>query len=337
MPALKDRREDIPALVEHFVRRHARQFGKIGRRRLAGIHAPARAYAWPGNIRELRTVLERAILVAKSSVLEIDEELLDERTRGRQLPSDFAAGIRRHGRGLAREAPAPRPSRGREADSAADAAGADAREQLVRRFQREAQVTARLAVAAYRAALRLRRERQRQLLLRDGAAAGSRPPAHRESLRTAACRAGHHAPAAGVPIARRSARARTRAPRHQAGEPLRGPAGNRVRLSEGARLRDCEGSARAGARHRMRRCSAPNPRQGTPAFMAPEVDLRRAPIDGRADLYSLACAGLLGAHRAAGVPGEHAGANAPAPCADAARVRRRSLRASDSRRRWKRC
>ena len=61
-------------LVEHFVRKYARQLGKPvegvspeSMRRLEG-------YAWPGNIRELNTVLERAILVARGPVLEIDEE-----------------------------------------------------------------------------------------------------------------------------------------------------------------------------------------------------------------------------------------------------------------------
>ena len=65
MPALKDRREDIPALVDHFVRRHARQLGKP----VEGVSPESmrrlEAYAWPGNIRELHTVLERAILVAR--------------------------------------------------------------------------------------------------------------------------------------------------------------------------------------------------------------------------------------------------------------------------------
>jgi DNA-binding NtrC family response regulator len=78
VPALKDRREDIPALVEYFVRRHTRQLGKP----VEGVSAESmrrlEAYAWPGNIRELNTVLERAILVAKGPVLEIDEELLDD-------------------------------------------------------------------------------------------------------------------------------------------------------------------------------------------------------------------------------------------------------------------
>jgi transcriptional regulator with GAF, ATPase, and Fis domain len=79
LPALVDRREDIPALVGYFVSRLARQFGKT----IDGVSPESmrrlETYAWPGNIRELRTVLERAVLMARSTLLEIDEELLDER------------------------------------------------------------------------------------------------------------------------------------------------------------------------------------------------------------------------------------------------------------------
>src|SRR5204863_267552 len=79
VPALADRRDDIPVLVDYFVRRHARRIGKI----VDGVSATSmerlQTYAWPGNIRELRTVVERAILVSTSSLIEVDEELLDER------------------------------------------------------------------------------------------------------------------------------------------------------------------------------------------------------------------------------------------------------------------
>lgn len=72
VPPLRDRREDIPALVEHFVR-HFRD----------RLHAPARrvsqqtmdlltAYAWPGNIRELENILERAMIVSPGEELAID-------------------------------------------------------------------------------------------------------------------------------------------------------------------------------------------------------------------------------------------------------------------------
>ena len=78
VPALVDRREDIPVLVDVFVRRHARQLGKV----IDGVSPESmrrlEAYTWPGNIRELRSVLERGVLVCRSTVREIDEELLDE-------------------------------------------------------------------------------------------------------------------------------------------------------------------------------------------------------------------------------------------------------------------
>src|SRR5262249_14289315 len=143
VPALNDRREDIPALVEYFVRRLARQFGKP----VEGVSPESmrqlETYAWPGNIRELQTVLERAILVARDPVLEIDEELLDDGlTFGSyRLISRLGSGgmgevwLAKH-RLLAR--PAAVKLIRQEVPPGA------AREGLVRRFQREAQVTARL-------------------------------------------------------------------------------------------------------------------------------------------------------------------------------------------------
>ena len=75
---LTDRREDVPALVDHFVRRHARRLGKV----IDGVSADSmrrlEAYSWPGNIRELRAVLERAVLLCRSTMLEVDEEQLNE-------------------------------------------------------------------------------------------------------------------------------------------------------------------------------------------------------------------------------------------------------------------
>ncbi len=69
VPPLRERREDIPELAAHFVRRYARQFG----RPIEGI-APAMmqqlmAYDWPGNIRELENVLARAVALSEGSVL----------------------------------------------------------------------------------------------------------------------------------------------------------------------------------------------------------------------------------------------------------------------------
>jgi transcriptional regulator with PAS, ATPase and Fis domain len=70
VPALRERREDIPALAAHFIERHGREYG----RRVDGI-SPAMmqqmmAYDWPGNIRELDNVLARAMVLSAGGVLD---------------------------------------------------------------------------------------------------------------------------------------------------------------------------------------------------------------------------------------------------------------------------
>jgi DNA-binding NtrC family response regulator len=63
IPALRERSDDIPLLVGHFLERYARQFG----RPIEGVTGPAmqllQRYAWPGNVRELRNVLERMVIL----------------------------------------------------------------------------------------------------------------------------------------------------------------------------------------------------------------------------------------------------------------------------------
>jgi DNA-binding NtrC family response regulator len=64
IPPLRDRREDIPALVEHFVRKHARRAGKRIERIEDGVVEMLMAYDWPGNVRELENTIERAVVLA---------------------------------------------------------------------------------------------------------------------------------------------------------------------------------------------------------------------------------------------------------------------------------
>jgi DNA-binding NtrC family response regulator len=70
LPPLRDRSEDIPLLVEHFVRKHAQRTG----RRIEGIEPSAldrlKAYRWPGNVRELENTIERAVVLASGSVID---------------------------------------------------------------------------------------------------------------------------------------------------------------------------------------------------------------------------------------------------------------------------
>jgi DNA-binding NtrC family response regulator len=73
LPPLRDRREDIPALASHFLRRHAQRY----RRPVESLDPEALrvllAHPWPGNVRELDHVLERAVLMARGPVLEAAE------------------------------------------------------------------------------------------------------------------------------------------------------------------------------------------------------------------------------------------------------------------------
>ena len=72
LPPLRDRAEDIPALVNAFLRRYARQAGK----RIDEVTPEAMwrllAYKWPGNVRELQNVIERAVVFARGNVLDVD-------------------------------------------------------------------------------------------------------------------------------------------------------------------------------------------------------------------------------------------------------------------------
>jgi formate hydrogenlyase transcriptional activator len=76
VPPLRQRQSDIPLLVEYFVHRYAKRAGK----KIDGISeqslALLRDYPWPGNIRELQNVVERAVIVSDSHTLSIDERWL---------------------------------------------------------------------------------------------------------------------------------------------------------------------------------------------------------------------------------------------------------------------
>lgn len=63
MPALRERREDIPLLAEHYMHHFSRTFRKRFRRITPPAMAILKEYAWPGNIRELRNLFERTILL----------------------------------------------------------------------------------------------------------------------------------------------------------------------------------------------------------------------------------------------------------------------------------
>ncbi len=74
-PPLRDRKEDIPLLVNHFLKKYGAKFG----RKITTVPTPVlnalMAYDWPGNIRELENIIERGMIVSKTNVLEAGDWL----------------------------------------------------------------------------------------------------------------------------------------------------------------------------------------------------------------------------------------------------------------------
>ena len=77
LPPLRDRREDIPLLVEHFVERHAAEMGRQVTGADPEVVEVLSRYHWPGNVRELQNVLKRSLAMSRQSILSV-EDLPDE-------------------------------------------------------------------------------------------------------------------------------------------------------------------------------------------------------------------------------------------------------------------
>ncbi len=80
LPALRERKEDIPSLIGHFIKELNPQLGA----NVTDISSDAMEilinYEWPGNIRELRNIMERAILFSENEIIEVKDlpqELVD--------------------------------------------------------------------------------------------------------------------------------------------------------------------------------------------------------------------------------------------------------------------
>jgi transcriptional regulator with GAF, ATPase, and Fis domain len=81
IPPLRERREDVPALVEHFTRVFARQLEKPIKRIAKPSMARLMEYSWPGNVRELENVIERAVILAPREELVVAAGLCPPQAR----------------------------------------------------------------------------------------------------------------------------------------------------------------------------------------------------------------------------------------------------------------
>jgi formate hydrogenlyase transcriptional activator len=90
VPPLRDRRNDIPLLVEYFIDRYARKAGK----HITGVDKKTlrllQSYPWPGNIRELQNIIERSVIVCETEIFTVDESWLSQQSQdersGSKLP-----------------------------------------------------------------------------------------------------------------------------------------------------------------------------------------------------------------------------------------------------------
>ncbi len=92
VPPLRERREDIPVLIDFFLKKHTRNTSRL----IRGLTPDARKvmldYAWPGNVRQLESAIERAILLAEADYITVEDLPLEVRQETR--PAAEGAGFK---------------------------------------------------------------------------------------------------------------------------------------------------------------------------------------------------------------------------------------------------
>jgi len=82
IPPLRERKEDIPVLVNHFINKHGKKIGKKIESISPKLMRKFIDYDWPGNVRELENVIERAIIISPESSFKLEESLHNDKENG---------------------------------------------------------------------------------------------------------------------------------------------------------------------------------------------------------------------------------------------------------------
>jgi formate hydrogenlyase transcriptional activator len=92
LPPLRERRDDIPTLARHFTQRFAQRMGRRIESIPTGVMDALVRYPWPGNIREMQNVIERAVILSRGPELEIPVSEFKQQTKAASvaLPSSFS-------------------------------------------------------------------------------------------------------------------------------------------------------------------------------------------------------------------------------------------------------
>jgi len=285
VPALAERREDIPVLVEHFIHQHARRLGKT----IEGVSPESmerlQSYRWQGNIRELSNLLERVIVGASGPQLEIEESLLEEGItldRYRLVEKLGEGGMGEVWRAQHQLLARPAAVKLIRSEALVDVQG---RESVLKRFQREAQVTANLqspnTVKLYDFGVSETGSFYFVMELLSGI-----------DLESMVKRFGELKAERVVMLLRQACRSLSEA--HGAGLVHRDikPA-NLFVCKLG---RECDfikvldfGIVKPTVQTGQSMLTAAGAVTGTPAYMAPELFLDKGEVDGRSDIYALGC------------------------------------------------
>jgi DNA-binding NtrC family response regulator len=157
LPPLRERREDIQALVKHFTAHFNHEFGKHVREITPEAQAVLNAYPWPGNVRELRNVIERAVLLTDGDAIGT-----------RELPPEVAAPMAQPA------AAATLPADGVKLDEVERRLLAEA---LERAHGNQSQAAALLGLSRHQVRTRMKRHGLMALVLAAAAAFAAPPPA----------------------------------------------------------------------------------------------------------------------------------------------------------------
>ncbi len=93
LPPLRERRDDIPPLVRHFTQRFARRMGRRIETIPSAVMEALVRYPWPGNIRELQNVIERAVILSPGSSLQVPLGDLEKDEGGRMKDEEDMAAL----------------------------------------------------------------------------------------------------------------------------------------------------------------------------------------------------------------------------------------------------
>jgi DNA-binding NtrC family response regulator len=83
VPALRERNEDIPLLVEHYLKMFTKKYGKPELRIDPGVLKRLESYSWPGNVRELQHAVEKAVILAEGNIVNDQRILIHKQTDSR--------------------------------------------------------------------------------------------------------------------------------------------------------------------------------------------------------------------------------------------------------------